>query len=138
MKDMGAMTILNMSKNHLQGAGAGKALGDALAGNTVLKELDLSGEKYSPNMDIEFVKAFTPGLSDNGAMTSLNLASNELRAKGAKIVAEAIKVTKCTPAIILVPFSCPSDFSINCCCLLLSEGYEGDDEPESCVKFSSC
>jgi hypothetical protein len=60
-------------------------------------------------------------------MTSLNLASNNLKAKGAKIVAEAIKVTKCTPAIILVAFSCPSDFSINCCCLLLSAGHEGDD-----------
>jgi hypothetical protein len=33
-------------------------------------------------------------------MTSLNLASNDLYAEGAKIVAEAIKVTKCTPAII--------------------------------------
>jgi hypothetical protein len=29
-----------------------------------------------------------------GAMTSLNLASNYLRADGAKIIAEAIKVTK--------------------------------------------
>ena len=58
-------------------------------------------------------------------MTSLNLASNWLRAEGAKIVAEAIKVMKCTPAIILVPFSCPSVFSINCCCLLLSAGYGG-------------
>jgi hypothetical protein len=58
-------------------------------------------------------------------MTSLNLASNMLYAEGAKIVAEAIKVTKCTPAIILVPFSCPSDLSINCFCLLLSAGYGG-------------
>ena len=32
-----------------------------------------------------------PEIIDNGAMTSLNLASTELRAKGAKIVAEAIK-----------------------------------------------
>jgi hypothetical protein len=62
---------------------------------------------------------------DNGAMTSLNLASNQLGAKGAKIVADAIKVTICTPAIIFTPFSCPSDFSINCCCLLLSAGYGG-------------
>jgi hypothetical protein len=37
---------------------------------------------------------------DKGAMTSLNLASNGLGAGGAKIVAETIKVTKCTPAII--------------------------------------
>ena len=41
---------------------------------------------------------------DMRAMTSLDLASNELGAEGAKIVAEAIKVTKCTPAIILAPF----------------------------------
>jgi hypothetical protein len=54
---------------------------------------------------------------DKGAMTSLNLASNQLRAEGARVVAEAIKVTKCTPAIILVPFSCPSEFSFNCCLL---------------------
>jgi hypothetical protein len=51
-------------------------------------------------------------------MTSLNLASNELGAEGAKIVAEAIKVTMCAPAIIMAPFRCPSDFSNNCCCLL--------------------
>jgi hypothetical protein len=74
------------------------------------------------------VIALADAIPDMRAMTSLNLASNGLGAEGAKIVAEAIKVTMCTPAIILVPSSCPSDFSINCCCLLLSAGYEGDDE----------
>jgi hypothetical protein len=83
-----------MSKNDIKGAEAGKALGDALAGNTVLKELDLSGEQFHPNMDIGFVKAFTPGLSDNGAMTSLNLSCNELGAEGAKHIAAGIKVSK--------------------------------------------
>jgi hypothetical protein len=91
---MGALTSLNMSKNHIKGAEAGKALGDALAGNTVLKELDLSGEEYYPNMDIGFVKAFTPGLSDNGAMTSLDLASNKLGVEGAKVIAACLP--KCT------------------------------------------
>jgi hypothetical protein len=61
-------------------------------------------------------------------MTSLNLALNNLGAEGAKVVAEAIKVTKFTPAIILVPFHVQSDFSINYCCLLLSAGYEGTVE----------
>jgi hypothetical protein len=74
---MRAMTILNMSNNRLQGAEAGKALGDALAGNTVLKELDLSGEKCSPNMDIEFVKAFTQGF-DNGALATLTVSLNSI------------------------------------------------------------
>jgi hypothetical protein len=69
---------------------------------------------------------------DRGAMTSLNLASNGLGAEGATIVAAAIKATKCTPVIILAPFSCPSDFSINCCCLLLSAGYGGTTVSESC------
>ena len=59
------------------------------------------------------VVAIANVIPDMGAMTSLNLSSNSLYAEGAQIIAEAIKVTKCTPAIILVPFSCPSDFSIN-------------------------
>ena len=71
------------------------------------------------------ISAWLSNGKDKGAMTSLNLSANSLGATGAMIIAEAIKVTTCTPAIILVPFSCPSDFSINCCCLLLSAGYEG-------------
>jgi hypothetical protein len=79
--------------------------------------------------DFSGVIAIANAINDMRAMTSLNLSANRLGAAGAKIVAEAIKVTACTPAIILVPFSCLSDFSINCCCLLLSAGYGGDDEP---------
>jgi hypothetical protein len=70
-----------------------------------------------------------------GAMTSLNLASNYLRADGAKIIAEAIKVMKCAIAVVLAPFSYSSGQWLNCCCLLLSTGYEGDDEPESCLEL---
>jgi hypothetical protein len=88
-------------------------------------EADLSGLK----MDADDAAILASELPDKGAMTSLNLSANSLRAEGAMIIAEAIKVTTCTPAIILVPFSCPSDFSINCCCLLLSAGYEGVDTP---------
>jgi hypothetical protein len=82
--DMGALTSLNLSKNGMQGAEAGKALGDALATNTVLKELDLSGQPKTsicyakPNMDVAFVKVFAPGLSDNGALTSLDISSNSI------------------------------------------------------------
>eukprot|EP00935_MAST-01C_sp_MAST-1C-sp1_P001866 g1866.t1 len=42
--------------------------------------------------DIGFVKGLSVGLGANEALTSLNLADNELRAAGAKHVAEAIKV----------------------------------------------
>jgi hypothetical protein len=63
-----------------------------------LDQLDLSG-KLGDDLPVVLVE-----LEYNGAMTSLNLASNNLLPEGAKIVAEAIKVTKCTPAIILAPF----------------------------------
>jgi hypothetical protein len=41
-------------------------------------------------------------------LTLLNLSSNNLKAEGAKIVAEATKVTIDVIAVILLPFSCPS------------------------------
>jgi hypothetical protein len=90
IKDMGALLILNMSKNSMKGAEAGKALGDALAANTILKELDLSGQPSTPwrvampNMDITFVEAFAPGLTDNGAISSVNLLLNDIRIDQAK------------------------------------------------------
>jgi hypothetical protein len=40
--------------------------------------------------------ALVNAIKDMGAMTSLNLASNSLCAEGAQVIAEAIKVTKCT------------------------------------------
>jgi Leucine-rich repeat (LRR) protein len=85
--DMRALTILNMSKNNMKGAESGKALGDALAKNTVLKELDLSGQPKTsqllacPNMDVAFVKAFAPGLSDNGALLKLIFGGDTYQAK---------------------------------------------------------
>jgi hypothetical protein len=48
-------------------------------------------------------------ISDMGALTTLNLSSNYLEAEGAKIVAEAIEVTTCAFAVVLAPFSCPSN-----------------------------
>jgi hypothetical protein len=75
---MGALSILNMSKNDMKGAEAGKALGDALATNAVLKELDLSGANARPNVDVAFVKAFAPGLSDNGALTKLAFGDKQV------------------------------------------------------------
>jgi hypothetical protein len=49
-------------------------------------------------------------IKDMGALTSLNLSSNWLKAEGTKIIAEGIKVTKCANAVVLAPFSCPSDY----------------------------
>ena len=118
------MTRLNLSDNsiggHFDEPGV-HALADMLKNNTTLKEINIS----SNSLDEECAQILAPAIKDNGTMTSLDLSGNRLKAEGAKIVAEAIKVTKCIPAIILASFSCPSDFSINCCCLLLSTGYGG-------------
>jgi hypothetical protein len=62
---------------------------------------------------------------DNGALTSLSLSSSRLGATGAKHIAEGIKVSKCAIAVILAPFSCPSERWLNCCCVLLSTGQWG-------------
>ena len=68
-----------MGANGIQGEEAGKALGDAIAVNSVLKELDLSGGEYDDQQcDAEFAKGFSAGLGANGALTSLNISANQL------------------------------------------------------------
>jgi hypothetical protein len=92
--NMRALSFLNLSENNMNGAEAGKALGNALAANTVLKELDLSGGKDGHvvrNMDIAFVKAFTPGLSDNRALTKFDISNNDLKAEGGVALAAGLK-----------------------------------------------
>jgi hypothetical protein len=117
-----------MSSNRL-GVDGGKALAEGLKGNNAITKLNIADNNLTDyGQEMSGIIILADVIKDMRAMTSLNLASNELGAEGAKIVAEAIKVTKCTPAIVLAPFSCPSDFSINCCCLLLSAGYGGNVE----------
>jgi hypothetical protein len=68
-----------MRENNIHGAEAGKAFADMLAQNTILKELDLSSQKFGywgRALDAAFAKEFAVGISDNGALTSHNLASN--------------------------------------------------------------
>ena len=79
---MGALVKLTMGANHIRGAEAGKALGAAIAANTVLKELDLSkqGQYFDNNdrLDAPFAKEFAIGLSTNGALASLDLSQNSI------------------------------------------------------------
>jgi hypothetical protein len=84
--------------------------------------------------DISGISVLAEAIKENGAMTSLNLASNMIGSEGAKLVAEAVKVS--AVAVVLVPFLCSSDQWLNCCCLPLSTGYEGHDEPQSRVEWS--
>jgi hypothetical protein len=67
----------------------------------------------------EGIIALANAIPDMRALTSLNLSLNNLKAEGGKIVAEAVKVTNNAMAVVLAPFSCPSDHWLNCCCLLL-------------------
>jgi hypothetical protein len=92
---MGALTRLDMSYNDILGDG-GKVLFEALQGNHVVKEINVASNNLSYNArgdsDLSSVIAICDAISSIGALTSLNLAGNYLRAEGAKHVAEAIKV----------------------------------------------
>jgi hypothetical protein len=69
-----------------------------LATNTVLKALDLSSNNwkaYGTYGDLMgdgpgFAKELAVGISGNGALASLNLASNDLGVEGAKIIAAVL------------------------------------------------
>jgi hypothetical protein len=68
------LTKLDISGDFFPGAAAGKAIGNMLAGNRTLKDLDIS----KCCIDAESAQEISLGLSDNGALTSLNLASNSI------------------------------------------------------------
>jgi hypothetical protein len=79
----------------------------------------------------------------NGALTSLNLPSNNLKAEGGKIVAEAITV----PGYLTIRWRSfwqhfhahLSDHWLNCCCLLLSMiGSEGAKHVAEAIKVCCC
>jgi hypothetical protein len=112
---MWAMTKLDMSNCNLMAEGC-KALVVGLRANQVMTELNLAGNKLSvladhSAYDMSGVITLADTIKDMGTLTSLNLAGNRLLAEGAKIVAEVIAVTKCTPAIILAPVSCVQVFT---------------------------
>jgi hypothetical protein len=122
------MTSLNLSSNHM-----GKLVAQTATHQVLLKQLRSQGMALKDAMaQVAQLKdsplgifALADAIKGNGAMTSLNLASNYLDADGAKIIAEAIKVIKCAIAVVLAPFSYSSDQWLNCCCLLLSAEYGG-------------
>jgi hypothetical protein len=98
-QDNGALTTLILKDNKLLTPEAGKVLSDMLAANTMLKELDVSSSNWKWRGQMQgdgpgFAKELAVGISDNGALTSLNLSSNDIKAEGAKIVVEAIKVIR--------------------------------------------
>ena len=70
---------LQIGANGFKGSEAGKALGDAIALNTVLEELDLSVPSsfvLGDRCDAAFLKEFAVGLSANRVLLSLNIGNN--------------------------------------------------------------
>ena len=79
IKNNGALEKLLMAKNKIATKDAGEALGQALAKNSVLKELDISGDGYFKGIDGPgFAKEFAVVLGINQVMTNLNISSNKL------------------------------------------------------------
>jgi hypothetical protein len=115
---MGSMTALNLAGNQIGGydssngfiATEGMASLCCKCHTSLFSSLLLSGPA-----------AIADAIRNMGALTSLNLSSNKLKAEGAEIVAGAIKVTNCLcDCDHFGPLLCPSDYWLNCCCSLLS------------------
>ena len=91
------MAKFNISDNRLCAPGT-KTLAEALKGNQIMTELNISSngmgwdDRYNEGSDMSGVEALASAIPTMGALTSLNLAKNYLKAEGAEYVAEAIKV----------------------------------------------
>jgi hypothetical protein len=86
------LSKLCLKDNKLATAEAGEALGEALKGNMVLKELDVSDNalRHAYEGDTEcfdgadgpgFAKAISKGLSSNGALIKLDISRNFIGAE---------------------------------------------------------
>jgi hypothetical protein len=95
IKDMGAMLSVNLLKNDI-GVAQAEDLVSILKEHPTLKSLcGNKGNETKLDMSAKMRGAtdammLVPEIIDNGAMTSLNLASNKLSAKGAKIIAACL------------------------------------------------
>jgi hypothetical protein len=78
--DMRALLVLSLKDNGLGTEEGGKVVVGILKGNSVLQELDLSGNSVYPASDNspKFVVALSPGLADNGAISSVNVLGNSI------------------------------------------------------------
>lgn len=72
-----------MSNNNMASKEAGKALGEVLAANSTLQELDISNScditwaaSHGTNNGPGFASGIANGIENNGVMTSLNISGN--------------------------------------------------------------
>jgi hypothetical protein len=92
LRDNAALTSLDISGNMLVGQkGTGRYKSESVEVGYMEWE-DRDVEIMEP--DYRGIEALAHGISGNGALTSLNLASNRLRVEGAKIIAAFLP--KCT------------------------------------------
>jgi hypothetical protein len=96
---MGALLCLDVSDNNLGELvpPEGWTKGDYISGSGKYNWFHTDGRKEEGAVPSgstpDGIVALADAIPDVGALTSLNLSSNGLEAEGAKIVAEAIKVT---------------------------------------------
>jgi hypothetical protein len=81
--DKGALLVLSLKENNLLSKEAGKVLAKALAGNSTLKELDVSSNNWISNSKwagdgLGFAQELAVGIRDNEALSMLNLADNSI------------------------------------------------------------
>jgi CO dehydrogenase/acetyl-CoA synthase alpha subunit len=106
ISDMGAISSINLLRNSIPVEQAQELVKIMRAKEKLITlcglskeetQLDFSGQ----NLDAGDAVLIANDISDMGALTSLDLSANNLYDEGAKIVAEAIKVTNCAIAVVI-------------------------------------
>ena len=92
----GALEILRMGNTQLAAKEAGRALAGALARNSVLKELDVSGNDWYTNSGdqgdgVGFAKELAVGIGANRSLVKFDVSKSSLCADGATLVAAALQ-----------------------------------------------
>jgi hypothetical protein len=80
------LKVLNLSQNNIKGAEAGEALARALATNSVLEELDVSGNDCGS----DFIKGLSRGLAKNQGLWKLDITGSTFDDEGKAVLAEAL------------------------------------------------
>jgi Ran GTPase-activating protein (RanGAP) involved in mRNA processing and transport len=106
---MRALSKLSLKDNALCTKEAGKALAAVLAGNSVLKELDLSNNSFYNSRDDRsdgpgFAQELAIGIRDNGAMTSLHVGMNHIPEKEMKEITTIAESMESMKMLCNVPF----------------------------------
>ena len=94
LENNGALVKLNLSNNRITEKEGGKLLSGMIAENSVLKELDISGNcKYDFDNGPGFAEELAVGLGTNGVLEKLTMGTNALKgAEAGKALSDAIAI----------------------------------------------